>query len=1274
MRWRARTFTWLATGLLAAYCLLAFGLSLIPREWVDAAVTREWAKPAVEWLMAGLPRGWIHPVAGWLALVAAGAMWVPDRRRLPAWLLPILGAVLGLMLVPLLVPGLRPDTPSTLYRLLWAEDAMDWPIALVATWLVAFVAVSQWPRPLTSWLVTLLSYLMMSAAAFGVASNYLKLDLIYQQPLFAPVKVSLAVILFLLGLILLLRRQSLMASTSSGNAREDSLISSIGLGLLVTIAFSTGLSSFIALQSQVEESLYRGQIQSMDNRIIVFYNAMDAAYSEVSAVSRNIEVARLLAELDDPAIEATDDKREQLLTAVASNLPFNVGGYEFRSPGGKVLARRGTRVKAETIWVEYRDTTEVRLDWFNGIPFIGMTIRINDADGAKIGELVVELPTQDWEQLATDTYDLGRTGNMMICGVEAEVLRCLQSHAKQSLYSPPENTELTTMVQDALEGERSPPTVPRITRNEDGKPIVVTYGPVGKVRVAIKAPGIGLAMLILTDAEEFYEPVRLQLQKILPLLLGIIIVGGVILRRLVVPLIRALRDKEARFRELTELSSDCYWQMDVNLRFVEITGVTLISLGIRMEDWLGRDITEVPATVDVSADGDALAALKAALSNKEAFYEVTFRVPEADASGMHFLSLSGAPLYDEKGEFIGYRGVGKNITPRKLAEEGLREAQQGLEIRVEERTAELSASNTKLAVEVQERTHAEARFRSLTELSSDWYWEMNTDYRFVQISGEVERKGGFSAADGLGKALWEQSWVRAEENNWTELRRALDACEPFYEYTVKTRDFEDAVRYLAISGQPFHDAENVFVGFRGTGKDVTEKRLAEEHIHFLAHFDSLTNLPNRAFLNEQVRFAIERAKRHKKKLALLFIDLDRFKVINDSLGHDAGDEVLRIVARRITECVRDSDMVSRLGGDEFVVLLEDIFDSNHAGVTARRILDLINEPFHLVGEPYTVGASIGISLFPDDGDSISELLKHSDAAMYLAKKDGRNGIYFFSSSLNDTSMAVFRLESDLRQALEQEQFILHYQPKVNPVRKEIVGVEALIRWRHPTRGMVSPLEFIPMAEECGLIVAIGEWVLNKALAELAIWDQAGLSPLTMSVNLSPRQLQDNLPEVLEKALKLHGLPTDRLELELTESLLLQRPERDIRLLEHIQNTGVRIALDDFGTGFSSLSSLATLPIDCVKMDRAFVERLPVDATSTAISRSILTMARGIGLEVVAEGVETVEQWDWLAQEGCHQIQGYYFSKPLPPEEAFAFISAFEAKRRLGEDEPFSLTS
>lgn len=839
MKWRSASWTSVAIGLLLTYAALAFGVAALPPQGAGA----DWARPTLNWLQAGLASGWIHTTAGWLALLAAGALWIPEKKSLPRWLPLFIMAAVGILLLPLLLPGIRPLRPSPSYEFFWPHNAAGWPMVLVAAWLPAFWCLSYRPRPLVLRLSAVLSYLMMTGAAFGVAGNFLRLNLIYDQPLFAPIPGALAVALFILAVLLRLRRQAWLAARNPGHSREDSLISAIGLGMLVTIAFFTGLSSFMALQSQEEGSLYRAQLQSMDNRIIMFYNAMDAAFNEVGSLSHHGEVARLLAALDQPAHAADALMREQLLTAAAANMPFTVEAFEFRSTSGTVLARRGQLTPAETIWVEYRDATEIRLNWSKGTPFIGMTVRINDGAGVKVGELVVELPTGDWEQLVSDTYELGRTGNMMICGVEAEVLRCLESRQRHTVSSPPDSTALGAMIQDALEGERSAAGTPHIAVREGGKPVVVTYGPIGKVRMAIKAPGVGLAMLILTDAEEFYEPIRLQLQKILPLLLGIIVVGVVTLRRLVVPLIRALRDKEARFR-------------------------------------------------------------------------------------------------------------------------------------------------------------------ALTELSSDWYWEMDAACCFVQIAGEVERKGGFSAADSLGKPLWEQDWIFGEGNNWAELRRALEAGEPFHEHTVRMRDLHGAVRYLAISGQPIYGAEQDIIGFRGTGKDVTEKHLAEEHIQFLAHFDSLTQLPNRAFLNEQLRFAIERAKRHQKKLALLFLDLDRFKVINDTLGHDAGDEVLRIVARRISECVRDSDMVSRLGGDEFVVLLEDIFDSAHVRVTAQRILDLINAPFELCGAPHSVGASIGISVFPDDADCIDGLLKHSDDAMYRAKKDGRNGIYFFASVMAEGATVV----------------------------------------------------------------------------------------------------------------------------------------------------------------------------------------------------------------------------------------------------------------------------
>lgn len=971
---KARTFNWLVSCVFLIYGLLAILLGVAPTGWQPA-----WLPPSL-----------FHPTAAWMIALAGIAIWVPIQGSRHIRFLMGLALAGSVLLAPLLIPVLRPASPesSLLYRLLWPDSALGWPSLLVAAWLVAFVTLSLRPGRFVHFVAAIVSYVLIAGAALGLAGNYLKLNLIYNQPWLAPIPLPIALVLLVFGLILLRRRQLLAVSVATGESREDSLISSIGLGLLVTIAFSTGLASFVVLQSQVESSLYQSQLLTMDNRIIIFYHAMDATFSELSPVARNPEVVALVEAIDN---KPTQELRDKLVAVTDEKLPLAATAFEFRSSTGTVLAGRGEFLPAQTMWVDYRGTTEIKLNWRKGLPFITMTLRINGADQSKVGEVTIEQRVQDWEQLVTDSYDLGSSGTMIVCGQQGDTTSCLDSRHKTQLFTPAANDALTPLILNSFEGERSPSRAPHVTYDEHKKPWIVTYGSIGRVRLATQAAGIYLGMLIAVDAEEFYEPVRLQLKEILPLLIGIILAGAIVLRRLVLPLIRALRDKEERFRELTELSSDCYWQMGASLQFVEVTGVDLHKSGINVSEWLGRTIAQLPASFD---NDSVISELARKLVAKETFYDVTLRLPGADSTEVHFVSLSGAPLYDEDEKFVGYRGVGKNITLRKLAEEALRESQQSLERRVEQRTAELS-------VEVQERSQAEARFRSLVELSSDWYWEVDTANRFVQLSGEVERKGGFSAANSLGKAFWEQPWVIQGENDWDSLRILLGTKESFYEYTLKINDFEGQVRYLAISGQPIFDLNQTFMGYRGTGKDVTEKRIAEERIHFLAHFDSLTKLPNRALLYEQVRGAIERAKRYKYKLALLFIDLDRFKIINDTLGHDAGDEVLRTVAHRLKECVRDCDMVSRLGGDEFVILLENLSLPDQASMTGQRVLDLINQPIMLMGETHHIGASIGISLFPDDGDSIAELLRQSDAAMYKAKSEGRNGIFFFSDCLTD---------------------------------------------------------------------------------------------------------------------------------------------------------------------------------------------------------------------------------------------------------------------------------
>jgi diguanylate cyclase (GGDEF)-like protein len=435
-----------------------------------------------------------------------------------------------------------------------------------------------------------------------------------------------------------------------------------------------------------------------------------------------------------------------------------------------------------------------------------------------------------------------------------------------------------------------------------------------------------------------------------------------------------------------------------------------------------------------------------------------------------------------------------------------------------------------------------------------------------------------------------------------------------------------------------------------------EKTKADERIEYLASHDSLTNLPNRETFNELLRYAIEAARRYQRRFAVLFIDLDRFKVINDSLGHDAGDMLLVEIAGRLRNALRSSDVVARLGGDEFVVILEQTEDSAAIERIARNLLDVLGEPLQLSGHECLITASIGIAMYPSNGSDVQTLTKNADMAMYLAKEDGKNGFRFFSKAIKTQSIERLTLETALRRALERDQFELHYQPKVDMVTGQITGVEALLRWTHPELGVLSPMQFIPLAEETGLIVPIGRWVLREACAQNMAWQRRGLRPVSMAVNLSPRQFADeHLLQDIDEALASSGMSPVLLQLEVTESMVMRNVSRAIKVLDAIQSRGIRLAIDDFGTGYSSMSLMKQFPIDTIKIDRSFVRDLPNDSEDQAIAQAIISMGKALGMTVVAEGVETPEQQAFLRSHACDEMQGYLFSKPLPPRQLASLL-------------------
>jgi diguanylate cyclase (GGDEF)-like protein len=474
--------------------------------------------------------------------------------------------------------------------------------------------------------------------------------------------------------------------------------------------------------------------------------------------------------------------------------------------------------------------------------------------------------------------------------------------------------------------------------------------------------------------------------------------------------------------------------------------------------------------------------------------------------------------------------------------------------------------------------------------------------------------------------------------------------------------FDGTERFIHTEAEVIADKNGRPVQLIGIVQDITERKEAEERIRNIAYFDSLTGLPNRIFFKENLQHALAYAERKMRKVAIFFIDLDRFKQVNDTMGHSIGDKLLQECAARLTQSIRKYDhltrdnpiqpfsSVARLGGDEFTIILDDLILSQDAAKVAQRINEELATPYILEGLEVIMTASIGISIYPDDGRDINSLIKNADTAMYHAKEQGRNNFQFYTREMTATAFEKMKLENHLRRALERGEFTLDYQPQVDVVSGKITGLEALIRWRSPELGLVPPASFIPLAEETGLISRIDEWVIFKACAQMMIWEEAGLQPVRIAVNVSGKHfLRDKFIEAISNIIATAGIRPHNLELELTESVFMNFNEETIATLNALKEMGLSLSIDDFGTGYSSLAYLKRFPITTLKIDQSFVREVTTDTDSAAIVTAIVAMARGLQMKVIAEGVETKEQLNFLRDLDCHNMQGYLFSRPQDAE-------------------------
>jgi diguanylate cyclase (GGDEF)-like protein/PAS domain S-box-containing protein len=531
----------------------------------------------------------------------------------------------------------------------------------------------------------------------------------------------------------------------------------------------------------------------------------------------------------------------------------------------------------------------------------------------------------------------------------------------------------------------------------------------------------------------------------------------------------------------------------------------------------------------------------------------------------------------------------------------------------------------------------------------------NAERRIVSVNKSFTDITGYTAEEALGRT---EVFLRASEDDAAFYAEVWDVVQ-------KNGRWQGEVKRRRKNGEIFPQLHSISTVRDASGKtthyvtvfsDISLSKENEARLEFLAHHDALTRLPNRALFHDRFQEALHRARRHGNPVGLMFIDLDQFKTINDSLGHETGDLLLQAAARRLEECVRETDTVARFGGDEFTILLDEITDSKDAVTVATKMLEALARPFVLAERELFISGSIGITCYPDDGGEVQVLLKNADAAMYRAKQQGRNNYQFFSADMNAHALENLVLTNDLRKALERDELLLHYQPRVALASGRITGVEALIRWRHPRLGLIAPMQFIPLAEETGLIEPIGEWVIKTACRQMQAWQASGLAPPRIAVNLSARQFrQANLPQRIVSILDETGLDARRLELEITESTVMHDPERARKMLAELHALGIAISIDDFGTGYSSLSYLKRFPIDYLKIDLSFVRELPHNPDDVAITQAIIAMANSLKLRVIAEGVETTEQRVFLHHEGCEEMQGYLFSRPRTAADLEALL-------------------
>lgn len=1001
----------------------------------------------------------------------------------------------------------------------------------------------------------------------------------------------------------------------------DRRINLVGSLILITLILVTGIFVYTTMHRQSVRLLDMSLETLSQQEAQLLNSQIQAMVSDTKSISARFSLIDALQQINSQQGE-TDaiEKLEQYVNALLHNGFNSIAIYDY---AGNNVVQAGPTTHELTESLSFEHESAMITLWWNERYIQRIQMEVFDQNSQQIGYIVTEKNQSLLTQSLYEIGAIGESGEFMLCTPWKEdglMMECFLMNAAGVQFR-----RLSRVLADkALPMDYA-------LRGESG---VVTTGDYRQIRVvAAHAPvgEYGLGLVVKIDEEELYQPITARAKEIFFYIILLMVMALLLLNWQLMPLVRKfvrseqeiekvnanlLRSKEIIERNLSELThyNEAVGKLalvsvadrkgliiQANSKFCEVSGYN-------EEELIGQDHrilnsgihpkvfwTEMWKTVSL---GDTWHA------------EVCNRTKGGE---LYWVDTTIVPLRDSSGRIYRYLSVRVDISARKQKEltlcQQLKES-NCLQIIRQAMDSELSVSKlcqhilAHLTVAVQYPEIASAKI----ELAGEQFVTDNYVEVFAQrLSAEIIVNG----------------------NNTGELQLC----------------------YLESKLFLFPEEQNLIDIIANDLGRWYERKLADQRISYLATHDNLTGLPNWHLLQDRIAQAIAHAGRHRKRAAILFIDLDRFKIINDSLGHEMGDLLLKETGIRLRSCVRAEDTVARQGGDEFVVLLQGISDHQSAGAVAKKILEAIKQPYPIGGKKLHIGCSIGIAIFPDDGENADILLKNSDIAMYHAKEIGRNNYQFFTADMNQQIMERHLLETDLRRAAERKEFQLYFQPVIDMPEQKLKSMEALLRWKHPKLGSVPPSKFILLAEETGMIISIGEWVLKEACLQIKAWQARGYQVPRVAINLSARQFRcKTLVADITRILNETGVSPSSLTLEITESMLIQNVDEAVEILTQLRLMGFELSIDDFGTGYSSLGYLKFYPINILKIDRSFIQNIVSEPNDAAIIAAILAMAKTLKVAVIAEGVETQEQVTFLVQQGCNRYQGFYFSEPLTAEE------------------------